>query len=311
MPSITRIKRGIRRGSKNPKLFLRELNRFYYKKRNGPNYNRSGINIFEADWDTLVIIDACRFDIFEEQNRISGTLEKRISRGSHTSEFLRGNFDGKELQDVVYTTATPQLQQRRDQISVSLHAVNNVWNSDRWSDEYGTVLPDEMTAAGIEAIEKYPYKRHVIHYLQPHYPFLDSDIDEIGRGMLEEGLENFDIWGELFRGSVDLSPDSVWSAYRKNLDIVLDSLQELTEQISGRTVITSDHGNMIGERASPIPIMEWGHPPSLYTQELVKVPWLIRESSERRSIKSGGADQSKDRIDESLVQDRLKDLGYV
>jgi len=39
---------------------------------------------------------------------------------------------------------------------------------------------------------------------------------------------------------------------------------------------------MFGERASPIPIQEWGHPEGIWTDKLVKVPWLEVPYKERR-----------------------------
>jgi hypothetical protein len=54
-----------------------------------------GINVLEEDWDNLVILDACRYDLFKQVNDISGDLQKRQSQASMTAEFLNRNFAGK------------------------------------------------------------------------------------------------------------------------------------------------------------------------------------------------------------------------
>lgn len=43
----------------------------------------------------------------------------------------------------------------------------------------------------------------------------------------------------------------------------------------GTTVVTSDHGNHLGEFATPFPIRLYGHPEGIRTPELIRVPWLV------------------------------------
>ena len=58
--------------------------------------------------------------------------------------------------------------------------------------------------------------------------------------------------------------------------IVLSHIKELISIFSGSTIVTSDHGNLFGERPHILyPFREYGHPRGLYVDELVLVPWLI------------------------------------
>lgn len=230
MYSLDQIRKGVRWSLESPSLLFRELNHIYYTKRFGADYNRRGVDVIDEDWDTLVILDACRYELFSEENPIEGRLEKRISRGAHTSGFLRGNFDGRTLHNTVYTTASPQLQKRRDEIDVEFHAVNNVWDSERWDEEERTVLPDSMTDAGLEAHERYPDKRHIVHYIQPHYPFIGYDLDE---GIRTVGEDGFDIWEQRIRGRIDVLPEEIWSAYRNNLRLAFDAVEKLIKNVDG------------------------------------------------------------------------------
>lgn len=302
--------RHLKQGIKSPNLLARELNRHYYQRRSGPDFNRKGVDIFEEDWDTLVILDACRYDMFEVENSLPGDLISKESRGSNTVEFLCGNFDGKELLDTVYTTANPQLVNNRDRVDVTFYDEINIWNTDRWNNEIGTVRPEQMTEASLEAIDTHPNKRHVIHYLQPHYPFISSNIDSETRGVMENEAEGFDIWGQCMRGNISISSQKIWLAYKENLKKCLDSVQNLITEISGKTVVTSDHGNMVGERSAPIPIREWGHPSGIYTKELVTVPWLVYESGDRRDVDFSESKKRSD-IESEIVHNRLEKLGYV
>lgn len=309
MYSIDQIRRGIRNGLESPTLLLREFNRAYHTLTRDAEYHADGVDVIEEDWDTLVVLDACRYDLFAAVNTLEGRLERKRSRGSHTSEFLFGNFDGRTLHDTVYTTASPQLERYRDAIDVEFHAVENVWNTDRWDEEVGTVSPEAMTEAALEVHGRYPNKRHVIHYMQPHYPFIDSNL-EGDRSVGGENHDGLDLWEQRIRGSTDATRAEIWTAYRRNLELALDEVEELYDAVDGRLVITSDHGNMVGERSSPLPIREWGHPPRLYTEQLVTVPWLVREGETRRTIGSEPPVMAAAGFDSTIVDDRLRDLGY-
>lgn len=312
MYSWRQIRNGIRRGVESPNLFMRHANRIYYSRRYGMEFNRDGVDVMAEDWDTLVILDACRFDLFEQAHRLDGHLERRTSRGSHTIQFLKGNFDGRSFPDTVYTTSTPQLERRRDDIDVAFHDVTNVWNTDRWDDEEGTVRPADMTDAAIESHRDAPRKRHIVHYMQPHYPFIGSRLTEGLRGLTED--EGFDVWEARMRGDIDVSAADIWTAYRANFEAVIESVERLLDHVDGRVVVSSDHGNMIGDRSFPIPNREWGHPTGLYTDELVTVPWFVVEpgpEAERRSIDADRTDEDRERVPADTVTDRLGDLGYV
>lgn len=68
---------------------------------------RAGVDIPAADWDNLLILDACRYDVFAAADGLDGTLKPVYSRASRTSEFLRVNYAGGTHRDTVYVTANP------------------------------------------------------------------------------------------------------------------------------------------------------------------------------------------------------------
>lgn len=309
MYSISQLKRGVRRGLSNPAYFGRELNRLYHRRLYQREYNVSGVDVMAEDWDNLVILDACRYDMFAEVHDLPGDLERRQSRGTHTREFLRANFAGRDLQDTVYVTASPQLYRWSDQIEADFHAVVNVWREDGWDDQYGTVLPETMGEYLRRAADEYPRKRLIAHFMQPHYPFIRSG-ERLNTGRLRDA-DGDDIWGRLMRNDLDIGSATIQEAIRDNLEAVHPIVESLLDDLDGLTVVTSDHGNMLGERARPVPVREWGHPPSVYTEQLTTVPWLVCKSGQRREIVREGADSGEAAIDASVVEDRLEQLGYV
>ncbi|WP_231852315.1 hypothetical protein [Haloquadratum walsbyi] len=204
------------------------------------------------DWDNLIILDGCRYDVFEQHNTINGKLSKRKSHGSSTPEFLNGNFDNQTFHDVVYVTANPQVNIRLDQ---PFHAVVNVWENS-WDHHYNTVLPKPMMEATKQAYHEYPSKRIIGHFLQPHYPFIgpkgqklaDHAGGELSYRQAQGKEPNRDaptIWDLQNDGVV--SKEKVWEAYIDNLQITLPHVESLLSIFDGKTVVTSDHGNLFGE----------------------------------------------------------------
>lgn len=300
----------IRRALANPARIGLECNRLYYRRGYQRDYNLDGVDIFAEEWDTLIILDACRYDLFTKRSTLPGEPEVRYSRGSGTAEFLRGNVANRDLRDTVYVTANPQLYRYRDDFKARFHDVIHVWMEDGWDEHYGTVLPETTTQYALDAAERYPDKRLLVHYLQPHYPFIGADT-EFDKGHLEAPDKGDSFWLRLTSGELAVAPEVVWDAYAKNLDFVLPYVESLLEEFEGRTVVTSDHGNLINERVFPIPMRVWGHPKGIHVEHLIKVPWLVSEAGTRKTITAEDPARAEQTVDEEVVTDRLESLGYV
>jgi hypothetical protein len=298
----------------NPRLLARGFNRLYHRRGGRQSQNVPGVDIFDEDWDTLVVLDACRYDMFESTNELPGTLSSKISKGSSTVEWLEANFHIRDLRDTVYVTANPQLEKNRDRWEVSLHETINVWLENGWDEETGTVRAETMTEAALNVADRFPNKRLVVHYMQPHYPFVpaETEVDKKHLHQMdnkggEPSEEN--IWNQKFNKKIDLSQKRIWSIYIDNLKYVLENVEKLFKDNFGKVVVTGDHGNYLGERSSPIPIKEWGHPRGIYDDPLVQVPWLEYEQGRRRQIHQDD-NRSRNSIDDETVSDRLQALGY-
>ena len=257
---------------------LRQLSKILYRQ------NR-GTYLKEENWDNVIILDACRYDMFEREYRkrnIPGKLEYRISRASCTPDFLKENFLNENFKDTVYVTANPYVNLY---VKDSFYKVISVWD-EGWDERYGTVLPQTMYKYVLKASMQYPNKRLIAHFMQPHYPFLSfSELGDTGirhlRESVKKGVENREItaWKIIELKNMDLN--IVSEAYQKNLSIALPYVIKLLSVLRGKTIVTSDHGNSIGEFFHPlVPLRVYGHPCGFRMNVLIKVPWLVYENSQ-------------------------------
>lgn len=278
--------------------------------------SNSGIPIPEADWDNLIILDGCRFDTFEEvssEYSMDGELKKQISKGSGSPEFLRKNFKGKDLNDVVYVTANPFVEKVLDD---PFAHTENVWK-DGWDEAEETVLPSTLISRAKALMETYPNKRFVLHFMQPHHPFvgetrIEDDSGFVGAIAKSTGEEvpNVEfVWEKLRAGKLD--EQTVQKAYQDNLRFVLDQVLPFINEIDGKSVTTSDHGNAFGERATPFPTRVFGHGDRIRIPALIEVPWFEHEYEQRREITEGVSTEDSQHLDEDAdIEDRLSALGY-
>jgi len=207
---------------------------------------------------------------------------------------------------MVYVTANPFIT---EYASDSFYRLEETWKEELGSDN-SHYDPERVLELSKETLQKYPNKRLVMHLMQPHHPFIGSstinekDYEHLGD---EEGWEASP-YRALENGIYD--KDEVWRGYRENLEYVIDDVLELAEEFPGKTVVSSDHGNMIGERSWPIPIKMYDHGSGMGDRRVTEVPWLVIEDSERPTIEEGEVTEPEEEIDEEAINERLEQLGY-
>ncbi|MFB6152174.1 MAG: hypothetical protein ABEJ40_10245 [Haloarculaceae archaeon] len=134
--------------------------------------------VFDADWDVLVVLDACRADLWAEVVGSDSDFPvgaTRISPGGTSTEWLDAVFgerDPAELAGVGYVTANPYSESHVD--ASALAHCEEVWRY-AWDDDLGTVPPRPVTDAAIRAWRARDLDRLVVHYMQPHFPSLAGD----------------------------------------------------------------------------------------------------------------------------------------
>ena len=268
-----------------------------------------GENVYNKDWDVLVILDACRVDLLEsvvdEYEWLPETVYSTTSVGWNSPTWLENTFTKDYLNLIKKTnliTANPHTEKvLNENTDISLETFSNVslLYQHRWDSKVGTVQPDIVTDTAIEAGRKEEFDRLVVHYMQPHFPSIPNP-------ELESGIEYVpgvfpwknNIWERLKRGQIDEA--TVWNAYKENLRHVLEYVNKLRTNIdSDRFIISADHGNAVGEKGY------YGHSYNL-TDAVWNVPWVEVSAEDRRTRE---VDLSKT-TEEKNVDEKLKALGY-
>jgi hypothetical protein len=271
----------------------------------------AGDRVLDDDgWDVLLVLDGCRADLFDEASRDgsfpwSAPVETAWSPASHSRGWLRRNFGPDyhgRLGDVGYVTANPFSASALDRDRFAF--VDEVWRSG-WDRDLGTVPPRAVTDRAVRAWRDGAADRLVVHYMQPHAPFLDADYGgqgEAGHGPETWGDPNFEnVWSQLRRGTLDR--DRVWADYRRNLELVLEDVTLFLRSVDARVTITADHGNCAGEHGL------YGHPPGIAVPELRSVPWVSVEAEDDGAYDpSAGETVEGDDVDR---EEQLAALGYV
>ncbi len=307
----------VRRVLKDPALLRGELRRLRNDAIEANAYVSRLLNgddrmdVMSEEWDNLIILDACRYDMFAARANVGDRVTSKLSPGSESWEFMQESFVGRELHDTVYVTSNPHAYKIPDG---TFHAVVNLLD-DHWNDEFRTVMPETMVEQTRSAFEEYPDKRIITHFMQPHFPFIGEKGRQFGHAGIEmqldadEHSEEPHPWNALLHGETDNEAEII-EAYVENLNVTLPHVERLVEELPGKSVITADHGNLIGERTYPIPIRTFGHPGGLHKRELIEVPWAEIDADERREVRAEPPETSDEMTDE-VIEDRLRNLGYA
>jgi hypothetical protein len=291
-----------------------------------------GTYLLDETWDSLVVLDACRYDIFRDSipgSNLHGTLSSRTSRATDTPPFLVMNFVDRKSDDIVYVSANPFADKF---IKDRVYKLISVWRTN-WNEENDTVLPEAMYERTVEAAEKYPDKRIVAHFIQPHYPYIGHKELNVSK-LLSARPEKNQVKGGGYRDTsfftlcakrIDAgamkNTGKYLEAYAENLRLVFPYLEKLVRILPGRTVITADHGEAFGEKINRLlPIRVYGHMPSMRIKSLTEVPWFVIEREQKiaeysTAISNAASNDSlnKEPFDggeEEELNRRLKSLGY-
>lgn len=246
-----------------------------------------------------MILDACRYDIFKGIycDYLEGRLQPVETGVRGTGPWLVKTWP--DFYDLIYISAMPHINSKGLALKDTLEIWDYEWTGrehfkevvDVWEfgfvEKLGTVPPEATTETG----KKVNNGKMVVHYAQPHFPSLElAERKENGghKSPLRERkqtiagkilgklpprtwkftifnffskLPMFDGYGAGMAGSY-LSEKGIVYHYTENLRRVLSSLQGLLKERKGRTIISADHGEYLGEKGM------LGH-------KEMAVPWLV------------------------------------
>mgnify|MGYP000271119663 CR=1 FL=1 len=224
---------------------------------------------YTEDYDWLIILDACRYDYFVKLWKI-GKIEPRLSLGSCTLEVLSKI---SRIPHSVCLTGHPFVLSFREKFDKVIDA--------GFDYTLGTCPPWYMlTAFNLFYNKMKPYKRKILWFLQPHHPLLSNPTllikifeDEEGKRMTPQEKVT-KAYQEAYRKGI------LSKAYRSNLALVLDYVSEIIKKVDGIVVITSDHGEGLGEPLRPEDKPVFSHPCGREEWELRLIPWCVIDTSE-------------------------------
>lgn len=282
-----------------------------------------GTNVYDADWDLLIVLDACRVDTLCEvadEYEFIDDVESRWSVGSQSAEWLANTFTSAHETAIAGTTYVSAngysdsvlvdgtVPPANNTIPVDLSSWSvvreptldahlNVWMRNH-DDRYGTVPPRVVSDHVIEAGRSGDPDRLVAHYIQPHLPYTATAYRE-GRDATEIERRGYEL---LERGQV--SRKEVYGSYMETLRWVLDDVQELLENVDAEQVlITADHGEAFGEWKA------YGHPEGFPHPAVRKVPW-VETTARDEHTRCPDIETDVDDAVNTDVAKHLEDLGY-
>lgn len=286
-------------------------------------------DVMSQDWDNLVILDACRYDTFKKRNTIDGKLTRSISNGSQSAEFISHNFCDRDLSDTIYVTSNPMAENIGRDTFYKIEKTYNSENAERF--DYSGISPEYVMESAVEILDKHPNKRLIVHFMQPHSPYLGEYAAELREeinddyGISFNRIQNSSTSRKNSETIPDLreaekrgyiTRDQLVEVYEENLDFVLKYAKNLLQEISGKSVVTSDHGELLGKTNSLIynqlPFLYMrGHPAQTYLPELRFVPWLEVDGYRQRREVVKEDPIGTDKVESSTVEEHLKALGYA
>lgn len=287
---------------------------------------RFGHNIYSEDWDALIILDACRVDALREvqhEYEFLTDIESRWSRGSTSKEWLENTFIESyrdEIESTTYITSNYySTELREDNMNrlgypmmesepVGEQVFQTLLQDDiLYASEFGDFIslfdksvyedgkqlhPDVVTDCAITVGREDDWDRVIIHYMQPHHPFIQRDQPPHAH---REPFSYLNDGGDF---------ETVWEGYLDNLRLVLDSVELLLENFDAdTTVITADHGELFGEWG------QTGHGVGIPHPNLRKVPWVETTASDTGSHEPA-YERTDKRASEDELHERLEALGY-
>jgi len=279
-------------------------------------------NLLSEKQYSLIILDACRYDYFKKnyRNYLTGRLVGVRSPASKTHRWLESCFVFEDRCNATVYSANPFIN------SKGLHPINySTYNGkenferivDVWEKGYGNKIgtlgtPPDLVRKTVEQDikEGNNASKSIIWFAQPHAPWIGKTdlLEYIDESELigSENTPGYNSFSPAYfaRKVIDgtISKRELKKAYEDNLKLVLKEVAKLVHRLKGRIVITSDHGELLGESGA------YFHPSYLNYPSLRIVPWLEVEGSK---VVPEPLEIEYSNTEKVQIEKRLKELGYL
>jgi len=282
-------------------------------------YTDTETDIIDKDYDNLLILDACRYDYLTKI--YDGDGQKVTSVAGNSANFIQKSMNGKELHDTVYISSNPYTDMTLNEgvFHRVIKTYDGTWKKGAYND-HTKYHPENVFNIAKSHIEKFNDKRIIVHFMQPHGPYFGEKAKEIRKKLmseenisftrLEDGPSNPDkTYPDLMHAASYgyLSSEDVQTVYEENLKMVLNYALQLQKLLEGKTVISADHGENLGNPSTYFSA-DYGH--GGYSPEVREVPWVELEYETRKNVRRARPVKSNE-VDEEVVIEQLESLGYM
>jgi len=331
MAKVSRMKKALKNPSKAYK-YLKRNTRPIHLLENPYLFITSrypiGNHVLERDWDVLIILDTCRVDALRQvsdEYEFIDDVDRIWSLGGTSPEWIAHTFDRKhreELSKTAYITSNPHAKtvlEDRKPLKEHPSAARRFYRYGRWDpvkveelalydpvfsyqsdveiegiDHVGDVTPPRyITDRAISVDREESPERMIIHYMQPHYPWVSRAIRE-NRELKE--------WEKNPNRTKTAGWERVFGAYLDDLRYVLDDVRILLNNIEAdKVAISADHGDAFGEWRV------FGHGPGRFHPQVRYVPWAVTTASDSGEYEPQIKPPKKT---DSPTMDQLEALGY-
>lgn len=304
-----------------------------------------GTNVFDRDWDLLVILDACRVDALRTVSESVPWLDdvqSIRSVGSMTPEWMLNTFT-ENRQEVVGETALvsgniwsqrifeDRIHEHRDHDHEALLRGYPDWTPVS-AEDFGYLeqvypfteevlrlhpegqIPHIVTDRAIAVGRERSFDRMIVHYGMPHLPFIADALDWTpGEHSVEELMTGLGVVRELKSEEKsydpakrgDVSVEMVRKAYLRNLRLVLEYVEILLDNVDAEKAIISADH---GEGFGENGA--WAHSFGWPLSPVKTVPWASATGTDRHTYRSRH-DPFERTPTEEEQEELLKDMGYL
>jgi hypothetical protein len=281
-----------------------------------------GTNIYNNDWDILVVLDTARVDAMRavaSNFNFIGQVNSIRSLGSTSSEWIAKTFTTEYKQEIANTvllSANPHVQHTLYDRQFPEHDKDAFFAFTAWdtvqpdefeyieqpwqyatNDRYNHVLPKDMTDRAVSLYRERDPDRMIVHYMQPHRPHIAQAYKE-DRELTDAERDPFTY---LKNGG---NRERVFSNHVADLEFVLETgVKPLLRNVNADTVaITADHGDGFGKNWC------YAHIAGDPRKQVRRVSWIETEATDHNELEPS---LTPPEDIENDTEDRLEALGYI
>ncbi len=265
----------------------------------------AGENIFDKEWDLLIVLDSARVDAMqtvEDEYPFLDHPDSLRSVGSASYQWMERTFTepyAEEMRNTAYVTANHFANDFLEE--TDLFHLDSVWQYG-WDETAHTIPARPVTDAAIRTGREHrgAFDRCIVHYMQPHFPSVPDPVVDPALTVDEPFDVQKLLWKKVRNGS--LEKERLWESYMANLRYVLEDVGILLENFEAETVVISaDHANAFGERGV------YAHP-NVPLDCLRTVPWYRTTATDNETHRPKPPE--KEPATEIDMDERLRALGY-